>query len=744
MRRPDALVGALASVLTLGLATAAVLGVDRTSRPVGALVGGALVWSGLPLATYLMAAARVGGRTAASSAGVATTAPAGTGSVTTVIRLGAEPLEVARTSILLASRAGPTVVITSGATVPESIRGLPVVIVEAPTFGDGIARALPHVMTDAVHLVSARTVPVKDACARAASLIGPGVGWVVGRARSFNGDGYVADSREPVTAGMRAAARAGGLVVWEPDATLVRTDLLRRHPVDPRRPLGRWLRSRADEGERGAAVDDVLARRAAPVDAAAYWPDAASRQWARVADLAAAACRGRARTRMLALGLLAHELFAYPVLVWMAAPLLVGPAAASPYSLGVGKSLALVTALAALRWLAVRRALHLRPRPVTDIVSALNQLPGSLAAIGAAVTRRLPRAHLGFPSRPLVWAALVLTIGTGERIIAGSTAGDPAAAMAVPLITLVVLWVFSMGALAQRDWTRSTYRIPLDLPVSVGGLDMRAVNGSPTGLAATGRVDADRFPVGYRVPIRVDLDDGSTLTSAVTVSDHRTVGGREIVGLSLSLDDHGRGAWVDQLSRAADHHHHRHGDHRRGDRVPVEVALADSAHSTRSERLRRRVDVLVVAGAGLLSVCTLAALALLIAGYRPLVIRSGSMVPTLAVGDVVLEKDAPVGLLRPGDIANLSVVQADGTETLTHRVVAIEDVPGGVVVETQGDANTSGERTVLPAESLVGRVRWRIPWIGRPATAMRTSPTQLLVGVAALVVITIAILRRPR
>jgi signal peptidase len=119
------------------------------------------------------------------------------------------------------------------------------------------------------------------------------------------------------------------------------------------------------------------------------------------------------------------------------------------------------------------------------------------------------------------------------------------------------------------------------------------------------------------------------------------------------------------------------------------------------------------------------------------------MTPTISVGDVVLSKQLTVGDLRPGDVADLPTSDADGNTTLTHRIVRLTPTADGQIqVDTQGDANSTGESTTLAPDTPVGRVAWTIPAIGAPATAIRTSGMQLVLGLVALALVVGALLRR--
>ena len=89
-------------------------------------------------------------------------------------------------------------------------------------------------------------------------------------------------------------------------------------------------------------------------------------------------------------------------------------------------------------------------------------------------------------------------------------------------------------------------------------------------------------------------------------------------------------------------------------------------------------------------------------GYSTYYVASGSMSPTLDVGDVVYVTD---GDPKVGDIVVLSV---DG-QLVTHRIVGVED--GRFI--TKGDANEYSD--TFAKARIVGVVRFHMPLVGRLA-----------------------------
>lgn len=691
------------------------------------LVAVALTWSAAPLLADLLArsAARAAART-----GDPPLAPDAGGTVTTLVRPGGEPDDVVRTAVLMAAAAGPVAVVAHrDRRLPDGIEDVATVF-RGATVEEAVAEAATRVETTAVLVVSARSVPHADHVRRAAGLLSDDVAWVTGRVQPFTDEGFAPDHRDELTSRLRARARRGGLELWEPDATLVRAELLADHPPPPGRPWGAWLRARRAEGRRGVGVDEVLALRSTPLEPSAFWPDAIARQRGAAADLASATRSGPARDRLLAGLLLARELYGFGVLCWASLPLSMGASGEVPIAAPAGWAAAVAAGLAVLRWASLRAATGAPLHPGRDVLAALHHLPGSLAALWGATTARVPSSRTYAPTRPLVWASLVLTLLAAAPLV-DHDPGAPVSRTAVgtSLVTLLLLWAFTVRALVQRSWRRRSHRIALDLPARVDGVPTRLVDGSPSGAAA--RPGPQGATAGSEVRVEVDLDDGTHVTTTATVAARRLVDGDVVLGLELRLDDAASAAWLGQLLRAGT------------ERAPRRaVRLPDlTGGGTPRARLANLADALSL---GLVTVCSTAIVAVLLLvmlGFQPLVVRSPSMVPTLGIGDVVLSEQVPASEVGPGDV----VTQPDGLgpeEAMTHRVVAVEPDRDGLRFETRGDANTTSEVWTVAPETLVGRHRWTIPWVGRLASGVRHSGTQLGLAAACLAAVVVALVRR--
>lgn len=126
----------------------------------------------------------------------------------------------------------------------------------------------------------------------------------------------------------------------------------------------------------------------------------------------------------------------------------------------------------------------------------------------------------------------------------------------------------------------------------------------------------------------------------------------------------------------------------------------------------RRGASLVLTAVSAASVVLLAGIAVaLLLGYRPLVVRSDSMAPTIRTGDVIVTKVTSPRGVGPGDVVTFSD-PTRGDRLVTHRVVERELAAGMLHFVTRGDANGAQERWSVPASGRIGEYRARIPGVG--------------------------------
>jgi signal peptidase len=106
-------------------------------------------------------------------------------------------------------------------------------------------------------------------------------------------------------------------------------------------------------------------------------------------------------------------------------------------------------------------------------------------------------------------------------------------------------------------------------------------------------------------------------------------------------------------------------------------------------------------------------------GMRSFTVMSGSMEPTIHVGDVVIDKKISPLDARPGDIVTFS--DPSGKKRLiTHRIHSYRVTGNTVQIVTKGDANNTVERWTVPANGHIGKVELRVWKLGYPLVYAHT------------------------
>jgi signal peptidase I len=122
---------------------------------------------------------------------------------------------------------------------------------------------------------------------------------------------------------------------------------------------------------------------------------------------------------------------------------------------------------------------------------------------------------------------------------------------------------------------------------------------------------------------------------------------------------------------------------------------------------------------GLAVVAVFSYLALIGLGYKPVAVYSGSMVPTLKVGSLTVDRSVPSASVRVGDVITFADPYVRG-RLVTHRVVRIFHTPHGLAYRTKGDANTARDPWTIRLQGRVGRVAFSVPYAGYALWYMHT------------------------
>jgi signal peptidase len=159
----------------------------------------------------------------------------------------------------------------------------------------------------------------------------------------------------------------------------------------------------------------------------------------------------------------------------------------------------------------------------------------------------------------------------------------------------------------------------------------------------------------------------------------------------------------------------------------------------RSFRTATRVTTALFSGAVVTALAAYAAL--LVAGYRPVAVYSGSMVPTLRIGSVAVDRPVAASSVRVGDVITFSDPYVPD-RLVTHRVIRIFHTKRGLAFRTKGDANDARDPWTVRLPDRVGRVAFSIPYAGYALWYLHTREVRTgLIFVAALLLLT-TMLRR--
>ncbi|MDW0149644.1 MAG: signal peptidase I [Nitrososphaeraceae archaeon] len=97
------------------------------------------------------------------------------------------------------------------------------------------------------------------------------------------------------------------------------------------------------------------------------------------------------------------------------------------------------------------------------------------------------------------------------------------------------------------------------------------------------------------------------------------------------------------------------------------------------------------------------------------VVSSGSMIPVLNVGDILIVKDGNTfNSLKVGDIIVFNRPQG-GDRVIVHRIIEVNDRFGEKVIVTKGDANDGiipGTDFPIREKDYIGSVAYTVPKVG--------------------------------
>jgi signal peptidase len=101
--------------------------------------------------------------------------------------------------------------------------------------------------------------------------------------------------------------------------------------------------------------------------------------------------------------------------------------------------------------------------------------------------------------------------------------------------------------------------------------------------------------------------------------------------------------------------------------------------------------------------------------FNAYVVLSGSMLPEIAIKDIVVTKKVPAEELEIGDI--ITFISPDtryGGISITHRILdkSYDESIGSYTYRTKGDNNNVADTALVPNNNILGKVILKIPKLG--------------------------------
>ncbi|RZU67074.1 signal peptidase [Microterricola gilva] len=153
---------------------------------------------------------------------------------------------------------------------------------------------------------------------------------------------------------------------------------------------------------------------------------------------------------------------------------------------------------------------------------------------------------------------------------------------------------------------------------------------------------------------------------------------------------------------------------------PEDGSADTSAAVKRFSRVPRWLRVVATVLTWIVIVASLAAITALvvvprIAGASPYTILTGSMIPDMPPGTIVVVKPLPFDQIRQGDVITYQI-ESGKPMVVTHRVVGVDVVDGKTRLVTQGDANDAPDAESVREVQVKGVVWYHVPFIGFATT----------------------------
>lgn len=108
-----------------------------------------------------------------------------------------------------------------------------------------------------------------------------------------------------------------------------------------------------------------------------------------------------------------------------------------------------------------------------------------------------------------------------------------------------------------------------------------------------------------------------------------------------------------------------------------------------------------------------------VAGWQTMIVLSGSMEPAMPVDGLAFVQPVDPAEIKAGDVVTFPRPDQPGA-IVSHRVVVVSDQLGEATLWTKGDANKDFDNWAVPADEVIGEVRFTIPYLGRISRQMQS------------------------
>ncbi len=118
------------------------------------------------------------------------------------------------------------------------------------------------------------------------------------------------------------------------------------------------------------------------------------------------------------------------------------------------------------------------------------------------------------------------------------------------------------------------------------------------------------------------------------------------------------------------------------------------------------VKWLILVGITVLAIYFLSSKFNVLGGYKPFLVQSGSMEPSIMTGDIIVVQKRETYFIN-----DVITFQASTDRVVTHRIVEVEKGEENKY-STKGDANRSGDEDAITNQQIIGKVSLVIPKLG--------------------------------